>query len=227
MTGQANKKDGARITGRTVNRKETMCTRYFIEPESPELLEILQAAKASPLARRFVHAGSPVLTEGEIFPSNVVPALAPDKSGRPAVFPMKWGFHVPGIRPLLNARCESAGEKKTFREAWRKSRCILPASCYYEWEHLPLPSGKTRPGTKYAIQPTDSTVTWLCGLYRIEDGFPCFVVLTREPTEALRRIHDRMPLILPKSRIPDWLDPQTEPEELLPLAVTDLTMVPA
>lgn len=199
-----------------------MCTRFFIEPETPELMEILNAAKRSPLSARFIHAGSPVLTEGEIFPTNVVPALAPDRNGQTAVFPMKWGFLIPGFQTLLNARCESAGQKKTFRDAWTKSRCILPASYYFEWEHIPTATGKTRPGQKYAIQPRGSAVTWLAGLYRIEDGFPHFVVLTREPSEELRRIHDRMPLILPQKYIRDWLNPLTDPEKMMPLALTDM-----
>ncbi|MBQ9305798.1 MAG: hypothetical protein IJ208_22200 [Butyrivibrio sp.] len=44
-------------------------------------------------------------------------------------------------------------------------------------------------------------MTWLCGLCRIEDGYPVFVVLTNEPTAELSKIHDRMPLMLPKDMI--------------------------
>lgn len=47
------------------------------------------------------------------------------------------------------------------------------------------------------LQPKGSPVTWLCGLYRIEEGLPCYVILTREPSEEIRFIHDRMPLMLP------------------------------
>ncbi|MBQ7429382.1 MAG: SOS response-associated peptidase family protein [Butyrivibrio sp.] len=68
---------------------------------------------------------------------------------------------------------------------------------YFEWEHFKSADGKVKTGDKYAIQPRDCTVTWLCGLYRIEDGYPVFVVLTKEPTAELSKIHDRMPLMLP------------------------------
>ena len=67
-------------------------------------------------------------------------------------------------------------------------------------------------------------VTWLCGLYRIEDTFPVFTVLTREPSEELSRIHDRMPLIMPKERIDEWISPASKPEDLLSYALTDMIM---
>ena len=74
------------------------------------------------------------------------------------------------------------------------------------------------------IQPNGSSMTWLAGLYRIEDSLPVFAVLTREPTDELRRIHDRMPLILPKERIDEWIDPRSNPEELLRFAMTAMVM---
>ncbi len=59
------------------------------------------------------------------------------------------------------------------------------------------------------IQPCGSEVTYLAGLYRIEEmrdlKYPVFAVLTRIPTDDLRQIHDRMPLILPKSAIDEWI----------------------
>ena len=75
---------------------------------------------------------------------------------------------------------------------------------------------------KYLIQPKGADITWLCGLYRIENGFPTFVVLTKEPCEELRFIHDRMPLILPDDVIDEWLKPDTNPDELLSYAVNDM-----
>ena len=67
-----------------------------------------------------------------------------------------------------------------------------------------------------------SSVTWLCGLYRIENNVPVFVVLTREPGQELARIHDRMPLILPPEAALEWILPQTRPEDLLQYALTDM-----
>ena len=138
---------------------------------------------------------------------------------------MQWRFHLPGSdKPLVNARCETAATKPTFKDAWLSHRCIIPASYYYEWEHFKSPDGKVKTGDKYIIQPKGSMVTWLCGLYRIEDTFPVFTVLTREPSEELCRIHDRMPFIMPKERIDEWIGPDSKPEDLLPYALTDMIM---
>ena len=200
-----------------------MCCRYYVDL-SPELRPIIEEANRSPLTRRMIAAlGKPLSASGEIFPSSIVAAVASGKSGSRAVFPMVWGYQVPGLsRPVVNARVETAALKPAFRGSWAAHRCVLPASWYFEWEHLPAPGGKKRAGQKYAIQPRNLEVTWLAGLYRIENGFPACVVLTREPSADLLRIHDRMPLILPSAAVDRWICPDTRPEELLPLALTDL-----
>ena len=195
-----------------------MCCRYWTE-ESPELRAIVEEMNRSPLVRRWQNTTG-VKSFGEMRPTDVVPVIAPNRAGARAVFPMKWGFS--GKSLLVNARSETAASKPTFKESWERRRCIVPASWYFEWEHLLSNEGKTRTGDKYMIQPKGSTMTWLCGLYRIEEGFPVFVVLTREPGEEIRFIHDRMPLILPERCIDDWIRPDTRPEELLGKALTDM-----
>ncbi len=199
-----------------------MCTRFYVEPDTEEIREIAEKIRQSQLAVRFVMDGDAIVTSGEIRPTNVVPVLASRKDGLKGVFPMRWGFKIPERTLIVNARTETASQKPTFKESWKKRRCIIPASWYYEWEHLDGNYGQKKTGDKYMIQPKGSPMTWLCGLYRMEDGFPVFTVLTREPTEELRRIHDRMPLILPKDRIDDWIKPDTRPEDLLPFALTDM-----
>ncbi len=65
-------------------------------------------------------------------------------------------------------------------------------------------------------------MTWLCGLYRIEEGLPTFVVLTREPGEEKRFIHDRMPLIMPGDFVDEWIRPDVKPETLVNAALTEM-----
>ncbi len=62
----------------------------------------------------------------------------------------------------------------------------------------------------------------MCGLYRIEDGVPVFVILTREASEEIRSIHDRMPLIMPEAYVDEWIRPDAKPEELLDVALTEM-----
>ena len=199
-----------------------MCTRFYVEPDTEEIRDIIAEVQKSQLSGKFIKAGSAILTSGEIRPTNVVPVIAPGKNGKTAAFPMKWGVQIPKRSLIVNARTETAAEKPTFKEAWEKHRCIIPASWYYEWEHLIGNAGQKKNGDKYMIQPRGSSMTWLAGLYRIEDGLPVFTVLTKEPTEELRHIHDRMPLIFPKDLIDDWIRPDTNPKELLQYAVSDL-----
>ena len=133
---------------------------------------------------------------------------------------MKWGFT--GKTLLINAKSETAAIKPTFRDAWGSHRCIVPASWYFEWEHFLTNNGKKKTGDKFMLQPKGSSVTWLCGLYRIENGLPCYVVLTREPSEEIRFIHDRMPLMLPETYVDDWIRPDAKPEEIIKAAQTDI-----
>ena len=195
-----------------------MCTRYWTE-ESPALRPIVEEMRRSPLVRKW-NTTTGIKTYGEIRPTDVVPVIAPNKYGNRAIYPMRWGFS--GKSLLVNARSETAAEKPTFKEAWERHRCIVPASWYFEWEHLTGNDGRKKTGEKYMLQPKGSTMTWLCGLYRIEEGLPVFVVLTREPGEEIRFIHDRMPLILPEQYMNDWIRPDTKPEDLLPEALTEM-----
>lgn len=197
---------------------------------SPELRPIVEAAKASSLAYRMIaELGRPLKTEGEIRPTDMVPVIAPDPKGMRSVYPMVWGYTIPGIsRPVVNVRMEGAPQKKVWRDGWNSHRCIVPASWYYEWEHIPAPGGKLKPGDKYAIQPAGCETTYLAGLYRIEEHrdlkYPVFAVLTTPPTENLCRLHDRMPLILPATEIDNWIRPDAEPEAIVKKALTDLVM---
>ena len=94
-----------------------MCTHFYLQYQSQELKDIMQAALDSKLANRLIHErAKPVKTYGEIRPTDVVPVIAPNSRGIRAVFPMQWGFHLPkSDKPLVNARCETAATKPTFQ----------------------------------------------------------------------------------------------------------------
>ena len=200
-----------------------MCYRYQLAM-SPKLEPIAEAAKRSKLYYDNIGwLGKPVLTEGEIFPDSIVPTLAPNKSGKKTVYPMLWGYYVKGIgRPVANARSETAGEKEIFRDSWVGHRCVIPASWYYEWEHYTSPSGKVKTGDKYAIMPKDTELMFFCGLYRIENNYPHFVILTQQASGNVAFIHDRQPVIITEDMIDCWLDPKFNPYVVLEEAMQDL-----
>ena len=196
-----------------------MCGRYYLE-NTIEMVPFIEKMMKSPLVRKW-NDTTGIKTSGEIAPADVVPVIAPNRSGNQSVFPMKWGYQ--GQQKLLiNARVETAAEKPTFRDDWKNHRCIVPASYYLEWEHLPLNNGKTKTGDKYAIQPKGSSVTWLCGLYRFENEMPVFVIITRDADEEIRFIHDRMPLIMPDELVDDWIKPDANPNVLIEKALTKM-----
>ena len=197
-----------------------MCVRFFIDTHSDELDEIVEKARATKTGIKLSHLWGPV-KDGEIRPTDIAPVIAPAPSGKPKIFAMKWGYSVPGKTTILfNARSETAAIRPTFKEDWLHHRCIVPASYYYEWEHLTDEKGRKKSGSRYLIQPKGQDITYLCGLYRVEDGYPYFIILTREPGEEISFIHNRMPLILPKEKIEEWTDPNSDPQRIIRCALT-------
>jgi len=200
-----------------------MCCRYYIEPKDEMLREYANIAAQSIIHAQFIRSvPKPLKYRGEIRPADIAPVIATSKRGNKACFPMLWGFNMERHSLLPNARLETAGVKPLFQGAWKSHRCVIPASWYYEWEHFLRPNGKKETGDKYLIQPKGDSRTWLCGLYRLEEGLPHFVVLTRPPSEEISFIHDRMPLMLREKDVDEWISPDAKPDEIAYRAVTDL-----
>ena len=65
-------------------------------------------------------------------------------------------------------------------------------------------------------------MTYLAGLYRMEGNYPHFTVLTREPSQELSKLHDRMPVILPGELIREWIRPEGNPDDIIRHALTDM-----
>ncbi len=196
-----------------------MCMRFYVEPAV--FRPYIDRAKRLPLADQIiVSLGKPLTMSGELYPTDVAAVLAPDKSGGIGAFPMLWGFTVPETgAPVVNCRLESADYKPLWKDSWYRRRCVIPVSWYYEWEHFASPDGKRRmTGAKYAVQPEGADVTWLAGLYRFETHggiqVPVFAVITRPADENVSALHDRMPLILDRECIADWIRPDGNPNEI-------------
>ena len=204
-----------------------MCCRYYIDPDS-EVEPYIRAAERSPLKERLERELSkPMLTSGEVRPTDLVPVIAPDKSRIPTVFPMVWGFHLPDSKvPIINARVETAHEKAAFRDSWENRRCVIPASYYFEWEHLTTASGKKKTGEKFRIQPEGNSIVFFAGLYRVEVikgvKVPVFTILTTEAAEEVRFIHDRMPVMLAKDDADRWVGMKTGADDITKSAIDKL-----
>ena len=153
---------------------------------------------------------------GEVNPGDIAAVIASNRKLEPQVFGMKWGYKLPDGKLIFNARSETAAQKAMFADGMRQRRCLIPADCYYEWQ-------KTGQGKqKYQLAPSDANGFFLAGIYRIEQGSAVFSVLTKEPVESIAFIHHRMPVILPKEALSDWLNPRYNGVEILNAAVGDI-----
>lgn len=128
----------------------------------------------------------------------------------------RWGFRAPWAeRALVNARAESVRSRPTFRDSFLHRRCVVPATGFYEWSSR---RGKRVPSL---FVVGDRQVFAMAGIWTPGDGeeLDRFCVLTTEPNETVASIHDRMPVILPTSFVPRWLDPGSDPDGLRSLMI--------
>jgi len=193
-----------------------MCGRMYIEPEDPtgELHSILATLR--------LHNESEAISvklSGEIFPSNIVPVIVMDQASGQSVLPMKWGFpRFDGKGLVINARSETATIKPMFKKSAMNMRCIIPVSHYFEWQT----HEKTK--IKYALRPSNTSLSYIAGLYKVDTHAEnqVFTVLTRQADQKISFIHDRMPVILPKELVSEWLSPQNSFDEFIGQAINDM-----
>jgi putative SOS response-associated peptidase YedK len=169
----------------------------------------VEVIRAEFRARTDVPADSP--PRYNVAPEQPVLAVTEGDQGR-ALRWLRWGL-VPfyakerkrGPRSI-NARAETVATKPAFRELLLRRRCIIPADGFYEWQG----AGPAR--TPHFIRARDGRPLALAGLWdrwrrADEPAVETFTILTCEPNELLREIHDRMPVILPSDAVDRWLDP--------------------
>ncbi len=185
-----------------------MCGRFYVSEDGDITSWIDEANR-----KMEVLTGKATIHTGEIFPTDILAVIANGKKQDHGIFPMKWGYNIAdGKRPLINARIETANYKPIFSESFGCRRCLIPADHYFEWDH---PSaGKA---TKYKIRPDQPGMFFLAGLYRLvpESILPECVILTREPTAEIIKIHNRMPVILNDEQAEEWLCKDTDPEHMI------------
>ena len=123
---------------------------------------------------------------------------------------MRWGYTMPDGKPMFNARSETAAIKPLFSDGMKQRRCIIPATLYFEWEK------RGAQKIKHAIFPTGCDMIYMAGIYRIEGNHAAC---------SIAHIHNRMPVILPKDAVPDWLNLRYDPHEVLTTALGDMTFI--
>ncbi len=169
-----------------------------------------QRTDARKLAREFkVEEVPEVEPRYNIAPTQDVLSVRQIEDEREAVF-LKWGL-VPSWAKdvsmgakLINARSETVTEKPSFREAFKKRRCIIPADGFYEWQRT---EGRKQP---YFFRMKDERPFGFAGLWERWEGedkrvINSCTILTTEANEVMRPVHDRMPVILHPDDYELWL----------------------
>jgi putative SOS response-associated peptidase YedK len=175
------------------------------------------------IVTRFAVEGSDLtaLPGGDLHPGREIPAVVREGGNR--LVALRWGLipawaKDPAIgRRLFNARAETLAQKPSFRDAFRRRRCLIPADGFYEWTGEP---GHKRPVRFHLRSGEPFAFAGLYETWQPPAGEPlrtCTIVTTT-PNALVAPIHDRMPVILAPEAEALWLDPALrDPGVLQPL----------
>ena len=169
-----------------------MCGRFRFDDdiEYEEIRKILENMKKNRAKDSF--------KTGEIFPSDKAIILDMENN-KPSLKSMYWGFPL-NNKLIINARSETASKKPLFKNPLKTNRIVIISTGFYEWN---------KNKDKYLINRPDSPLLYMAGISRrceIDNNIrECFTIFTRNASSSLIDIHDRMPIILEKNEIINWL----------------------
>lgn len=174
-----------------------MCGRYYVDDETAREIEKI----VRQLDRK-------LLIKGEIYPGQKASVIARE-AGEDVLRQMEWGYPAPQNKGLvINARSESALQKRMFSESVMNRRCLIPAGWFYEWD---------RDKNKITFKPEGRQGMFLAGFWKYFSEGNRFIILTTNANASVRSVHDRMPLILDEERSRAWLEDEKMYGQLLGL----------
>lgn len=189
-----------------------MCGRYTLRTPVGELAE-----------RFGVEGPLPDLAPSyNVAPTREVLAVLPDEDGRGRKMELlRWGLvpswsKVPKAGPI-NARAETVAEKPSFRGPFRRRRLLVPADGYFEWRKAADGSKQPYYFTVGGGEPFAFAGLWDAWHEGGEDELRTCALITTVPNSLAAEVHDRMPAILGPQDYEEWLDPASDPKDLLGL----------
>ncbi len=178
-----------------------MCGRFTLRATPAQLVEFFKLLREPDWSPRY-----------NIAPTQPVAVIRQTTQGR-ELSRMNWGLIPAWSRDpklggrLINARAETVASKPSFRDAFRRRRCLIPADGFYEWKDA---GGKTK--QPYYISLPDGRPFAFAGLWehweRPEAAIDSCTIITTVANDLLRPLHERMPVILHPNDYDRWLDPQ-------------------
>ena len=156
---------------------------------------------------------------GNIAPGRQISAVIRDEDVNKLV-DFRWGLipswaKDPSIgNKMFNARAETVAEKPSFREAFKKRRCLIVADGFYEWQKME----KGKKPFHFSLRSAEPF--GFAGLYETwmspeNKPVKTCTIITTDANDLLRPIHDRMPVIVPKDKETLWMYPGApDPREL-------------
>ncbi|MBB6218269.1 putative SOS response-associated peptidase YedK [Anaerosolibacter carboniphilus] len=176
-----------------------MCGRYYLAENIRSLEE----------RYHLTYTDLSYMPRYNIAPTQYAPVIIKDGTKQLKLF--KWGLIPSWAKDLsigtkmINARVETLLEKKSFRDAFYKRRCLVPASGFYEWEKI---GNYKQP---YEFHLSNHKIFSMAGLWDVWTNLKgekiySFTIITTEPNEYIRPYHHRMAVILHKEDEDRWLD---------------------
>lgn len=228
-----------------------MCGRYALRRDVDDLVAEFEVDDDT-LSGADGQTGVRATSSTNVAPTSTPPVVLerfrkgePDAPPSRSLRALRWGL-VPswskdasGAARMVNARVESLLSKPAFSKAALTRRCLVPVDAWYEWQTSPTAQATDGTPRKqpFAVASADGSVLSLAGIYEFwkdpskgEDDptrwLVSFAVVTTEAEPGLDRLHERMPLVVPKELRDAWLDPTVddaeEVEDLLGVMPRDL-----
>ncbi|WP_422124142.1 SOS response-associated peptidase [Planococcus sp. X10-3] len=189
-----------------------MCGRFALYADYKVILERFDIEQDSFGEEEYVQSYN-------IAPSQQVAAVVSD-GHKNRLGKLQWGLIPPWAKEakigykMINARAETAAEKPSFRNAFKKKRCLIVADAFYEWRKDEKGKTPMLIGMKSG-EPFAFAGLWESWTSPEGETVNSCSILTTKPNKLMASIHDRMPVILSKEAEKIWLDPNVQDIELL------------
>ena len=189
-----------------------MCGRFALATPPEALRELVDFTNRMNFPARY-----------NIAPTQPVSIIRAEPEQKMAL--VSWGLVAPWLkpeqvqdksaRPQINARAETITEKPSFKNAFRRRRCLIPADAIYEWDR--------KIGQPYRIHRRDEKPFLMAGIWEIWTGadgseIESCAIITTAANDELASVHHRMPALIAPTQAEEWLHTaETQAENLLPL----------